>query len=139
MLTAVAKKNYRQIGKILFMTHPELATRLENSLKPGEESDTGRIFLFYSRFDDLELPGYQKTHRRRLFLACMISLYYPHFFNSQYIRAGNFFAGNIAICFNCNQAQISRNIREAIVMYQAYEDFEEKVNEVVLYLKMQQP
>lgn len=142
LVMTASKKNYSMIGRLLCRTFPDVASQLEDRIKPGDEVDFQKIFFFYSRFDSLDLPGYRDVHRRRLFAAVMLLFYYPHFLEVNNILQMGLsrdttkpFAKNIAACFNCNKSHISRNVREAVVMYQAYEDFQEKVNEVLSFLK----
>ncbi len=144
MLATVAKRNYSLIGRILYKTNPQLAEQLENTAKPGEESDLNRIFLFYIRFERMDLPGYRDVHRRRLFAAVMLHFYYPHFLSDDVNNVlstmkvggkGKPFVQNIAACFNIDGPVLSRNLREAVVMYQAYDDFQDKVMQTVQNLR----
>lgn len=131
MITIAAKKNYSLIGRILYKTRPEIASQLEYYIQPGTETDLKRIFYFYSRFDGFDLPGYNEVNKRRLFTAAMLKLYHPNYLKSGIINVKYGFAKNIACCFGCKTASVSINIKEVVIMYRAYTEFEEKVNEIL--------
>lgn len=133
MPSMLTQNYYSVIGRILFKTFPEVANKLETMIRPGVEINPEKIYYFYSIFDDLELPGYKPVHRRRLFIAAVLMIYYPQFFNIQLVKVKNKFADTIADCFQCHRSHVSRHFKEVVIMYEAYDDFKEKVNEVIKY------
>lgn len=129
--SALEKRNYPLIGRILYRVHPEIASQIERMVVPGEQTDLQRIFFFYSRFTNINLPGYNDVNKRRLFTAVIMFLYYPQSLKNGLVNVKKGFVKNIAACFDSKQESITRNIREVIIMYRAYEDFAEKVNEIL--------
>lgn len=125
----------RQIARILYKTHPEVAAEIEEYVRPGVETDLQRIFYFFSRFDGFDLPGYNDVNRRRLFTAAMLKLFHPTYLKSGIINVKYGFAKNIAACFSCKTASISTNIKEVVIMYRAYSDFGETVDEILQQFK----
>lgn len=141
MITVAARPNYSLLGRLLYKIHPEIAEDLESKVKPGEVDDFKKIFFFYTRFESFELIGYKEIHRRRLFIAAMLQLYFPHFLDADvdiiHYAGGKDkpFRKNIAACFEVGKTLISRHVKEVVIMHQCYDDFRDKVDEIVQYLK----
>jgi hypothetical protein len=135
MLALARKKNYSMIGRMLYKTHPEVASSIEKVLTPGEETDLTRIFSYYARFTSLDLPDPNPVSRRRVFIAVMLRMYHPSCLHTGIIKVKNGFVKNIGACFGCVGQAITRNIREVIIMNKAYDEFQATVNDVFEKLK----
>ena len=125
--TVVGKGNF---FKIIQSIYPEVAAQVHTILQPGSENDLSRIFYFYSRFHNIELKGYNEVNKRRVFIGVMMLLFHPYCLKNSIVYVPYGFSKNIAACFGCKQQGVTRNIREVVVLYKAYEEFGEKVNEV---------
>ena len=125
------------IGRILCKTRPEVATEILNLVTPGAEHDLSRIFFFYSRFDAHKPKG-SDVNTRRIFTAVMLKLYHPQVLTSGIFSTKYGFVRNIAACFSCKSQSITRNIREVVIMYRAYNDFQEMVDKIVELIKNDQ-
>lgn len=130
MQTAIGRKQYAIIGKILCKTQPQLATELLDTVAPGEENDLKRIFFFYSRFADHQPAGVARSNARKIFVAAMLKLFYPYVYNGPIVKMQHGFNRNIAACFGTRNNTISEDIREVIVTYKIYEDFRQAVDQL---------
>jgi hypothetical protein len=127
--TAIGK-NYSLIGRVLKKTKPEVYTEIVDMLTPGEEIDVQKIYRFYAKYDMLDHEG-EARERCRVFIGVMIKLYYPFMLERVVTAVGHSFSLIIAHCFQMQRSHVSRFIPEVIVMYKAYDDFREKVDQVL--------
>lgn len=130
MLTAVAqKKNYSLIGRVLSKIRPDISTEIEtNFLSPSPPLSS--IFTYYDQYKEIVIVM-SKVDKRRVFCAAMLKVYHPYVLSTGLVFIKKGFTNNIKQCFNHSKQRAYMDIREAIIMYKAYEDFRTKVDDIV--------
>lgn len=137
---AIPVKNYSLIGKVLCKVKPEVAQEILSIVQPGQETDVTRIFKFYAIFDQGYTECEKPVDLRRIFTAAMLKLYHPKILEGGFITMQHGFVKNVAACLSCKSQAVTLNIREAVVMYRSYQDFQSKVNRVFdLIMKQHEP
>lgn len=131
------KKKYTQVGKALFRTRPDLANELLRQLSEGEETSLDKIFIYYGRLGEWlnDNPGQRQVDVRRMFVTAMLKLYSPCIFSSTISKSNYGLFKNIAGCFNVSQQAVWRDAKNSIVTYNVYEDFKNKVDELISFFK----
>ncbi|MBO9657509.1 MAG: hypothetical protein J7527_01665 [Chitinophagaceae bacterium] len=134
MLQAVAERNnYSLIGKMLASFMPEVYLEIEELVRSGQQTDLRKIPDYFAAFQLLSAES--GVESRRLFTATMLKLYHPYAIERGLINVKHGFVREIRHCFGCKQQSITRDIREVVVYYKAYEEFRQKVNELAKELK----
>jgi hypothetical protein len=142
----VSKRHYALLGMLFFQKEPERAQKYISDYIPAiqaPESDFKKINSHYKKFcriQDIE-PEFGPIHKRdkvalrRLFIAVMLHLYNPQAYFLPALTTANtaqqHFATAIAQVLGINKSTISRNIRQAIFWEKQYEDFAQKVSELL--------
>lgn len=129
------KKNYSMIGKVLCKTKPDVASEIEELIAAGEEIDHSKIFSFFAKFDMVKPLEVDLVTQRRIFITMMLKLYYPVALTKGLFILKKAFRKNIATCFGCHGTAITRNSRECVVLYKAYQDFRIQVDHLLEKVK----
>lgn len=146
----LAEKDYKILGRLLGKKYPDLARELLATYKdhPPLETDHQKIptffkiFCFHLSVDEKELLGplykTSKVDVRRLFVACMTHLYYPHVYHQppeEINLSKKGFVSSLSRALQQQEPNISVMIREVIAWEKDYDDFKEKVYSIVEKLK----
>lgn len=120
------KKEYVLIGRLVVKQYPELAKDIVNLYIKHEplETDYSKIEKYFDRFCcfyQSPLTKQEHVKMRRVFLACMLSLYNPIVFSQplkNIIIPRSLFVKNIAQVFEMTEANVSQMIRIVVADYQ---------------------
>lgn len=138
----LGKRRAMLLGRLLLRHRPEVARELMPHLDTPE-ADPARIPDYFEAFcalhsldpDDYRGALYKsfKVERRKLFIACMLRLYNPACFAqpSDAIMVSRSFVARLSATLSQDKGNISRLIRQVIVMERAYEDFRGQVNDTL--------
>jgi hypothetical protein len=142
----VSKRHYALLGMLFFQKEPERAQKYISDYIPSisPESDLSKIdklFKNFCRLENLDPEdrlqwSHEKLAKRRLFIAVIIHLYHPKIFflpqlsyDRQHELKG--FVKTLATVLQMDKGNASKNIREAIFWEKQYEDFAQKVSELL--------
>jgi hypothetical protein len=130
MLSTISpKRDYYLIGRVLYKTRPDIATEIEKDFKDSFRP-LSDIELFFSKFLSLKI-NQKECDSRRQFCAAMLKLYYPYVLSTGDVVIKRGFTHAIKTCFGCKKQSVFTDIREAIIMYKAYEDFKLTVDDII--------
>lgn len=142
--TALGKKEYFLLGKLLTQRHPEMAKALLPQIPPdAREVNFKKMPCFYNSFcnhmnvDPAEYKGplhtQVKLEVRRLFISTMLHMYVPEVFchplDGPIIPSG--FSKSMCIILGMWKGQMSETIREVIIAEKAYDDYKAKVDQAL--------
>jgi hypothetical protein len=143
------KREVFLLGKLLLAQKPDIARELlsdyENKKLAPIETDIDKLPVFLGRFcilrsihslDD-HSRGIRKTrnlNEQRYFMATMLHLYSPELFNGykEKLYPGNGFVNAVSRLMKLDPSQGSHMIREVVTLERVYEDFRERVEELVI-------
>jgi hypothetical protein len=143
------EKQYKILGRMVAKKHPDIAAQLLSTLNhTATETDIQKITLYYDQFCELQgierneyFGAVYKTSKVdifRLFIASMIHLYYPEIY-FQPIEEINMkkegFVTALANSIGQPTSNVSNRIREVIQWENQYDDFKNKVFDMVEKLK----
>lgn len=135
--SALGKKQYLLLGKLLVTRHPEVATDLLKEVSASEphEKDFGKMsnyFNVFCRIMNIQPTEYRgslrktyKTNVRRLYVSVMLHLYSPGSFlhpaNNIIITHG--FIKSISEVLDTDESYMCLLSREVISMEKFYDDY----------------
>lgn len=132
-------KAYEIVGELFVKKGPETASKAAHSLMSvkASECDFDKISEFYSRFCSIENITELKSTDKKLFISCILHLYHPIGFcvPVQYLTIPYGLAATLANVLGCSQPGISQIVRQVILEESVYDDFREKVKEMVDKIK----
>jgi hypothetical protein len=145
-MRTLTNKQFYAIGKRLMARDPKLAHKLlstwESEVILPKETDLSKIEFFFSNFcllQDIEPEEYRgaivnraKSAIRKMFVACMLQIYWPMIFKpqAQFLIRTRGIVRALSRELQVKEANISKMIKEVVQWHQLYDDFRGKVNEL---------
>lgn len=126
--------NYAQIGRLVISKKPEIVTELMAAYIAPKETDLSNIAEYHTNFlKSFPITGSLKENveHRRLFIAAIFHLYQPEVFSTRniYVRPG--LGKAVSAQVGIQNFHLSKILREVVIMEKAYEDFKERVQQIL--------
>jgi hypothetical protein len=146
MQYALERKQYILLGRLVASRYPGIADELLTPLNEQEarDSDLSRLASYFISFFELQSfnpedyrgPSQKNSFQsemRRVFVGVMLHYYCPTVFkhNKDISCLPYGFVRSLSRVLNIGQASSSRLIQEVIVLHRAYDEFEQKVSDML--------
>jgi hypothetical protein len=126
--------NYAQIGRLVATRKPEIIDELMVGYLRPPQTNFNKIEGYYTKFTNINPSSSslkELVESRRIFIAVMFHLYQPEVFTNKsvYIKPG--LGKAISKEVGVQDYNLSKMLREIIVMERAYDDFKDKVLKIL--------